>query len=56
MREGEYIESVLYCTVILFFFLVSLELPLAKEVESASHLISIVTDCQSSAESWQSGL
>lgn len=61
MREGEYIERVLHCTVIFFFSwdvgdFVSLGLPLSKEVESVSHLISRVTDCQSSAESRQSGL
>lgn len=61
MREGEYIERVLHCTVIYFFSwdvgdFVSLGLPLSKEVESVSHLISRVTDRQSSAESRQSGL
>lgn len=61
MREGEYIKRVLQCTVIFFFFssrdvLGFVSLGLAKEAKSGSHLISIVTDCQSSAESHQSGL
>ncbi len=64
MREGEYIERVLHCRVIHVHFFswdvgdfVSLGLPFFFFFTGLSlfHLISRVTDCQSSAESRQSG-